>query len=222
MEIKIKSYSSQSSLISSIMFFILGAIIYSSADKLLNIISIFIGTIIAIISTISLIIYFFQYKNSDTKPKTGNLIFGIITFILAFIFIFLAEETIRLAVGAWILLTGILRLINVLSMSKKDAKFIQLLIVSSLLIFIGIYTILVEFVGFYIIGIIMMIYAGIEIIGYILYSKNNNKEEYKEGETTLLVPENITNTNTDKKDITIKDFKEKKKKERKRKTKKEK
>ena len=55
-----------------------------------------------------------------------NLIFGIIGFILAIIFIFfgrIVEQAIRFIIGGWILLTGILRLINVLSMNKKDSKF---------------------------------------------------------------------------------------------------
>ena len=81
MEIKIKSYSSQSSLISSILFFILGAILFTSADKLLNIISIIIGTLFATAATISLVIFFIQSQKVDIKPKKGNLIFGIIMFI---------------------------------------------------------------------------------------------------------------------------------------------
>ena len=171
MEIKIKSYSSQSSLLSSILFFILGAILFTSADKLLNIISIIIGTLFATAATISLIIYFIQARKLGGIPKRGNLTFGIVSLILAIIFIFfsnIVEQAIRFIVGGWILLTGIIRLINVISMPKKDSKFIQLLVVAVLLIFIGIYTIVVEIFGLDIIGIIMMAYAGIEIVGYIL------------------------------------------------------
>ncbi len=220
MEIKIKSYSSQSSLISSILFFILGAIFFTSADKLFKIVSLIIGTLFATGATISLIIYFIQCRKLNGIPKKGNLIFGIVGFILAIIFIFfssIVEQAIRFVVGAWILLTGIMRLINVLSMNKKNGKFIQLLIVSALLIFIGIYTIVVEFVGLYLIGIIMMLYAGVEIIGFILYSKDKPEQEPKEGTTTLLVPEDTTEEITIKEDITIKDVKEKKKKDKKKK-----
>ena len=106
MEIKIKSYSSQSSLIGSILFFILGAILYTSADKLLNIISIIIGTLFATSGAISLVIYFLQSKNTETGGKKGNLIFGIIAFIMAVIFIFfsnIVEQAIRFIVGGWIL-----------------------------------------------------------------------------------------------------------------------
>lgn len=217
MEIKIKSYSSQSSLIGSILFFILGAILYTSADKLLNIISIIIGTLFATSGAISLVIYFLQSKNSENGGKKGNLIFGIIAFIIAVIFIFfsnIVEQAIRFIVGGWILLTGILRLINVLSMNKKDKKFLQLLLVAAALIFIGIYTIVKELFGLDIIGIIMMIFAAVEIIGYILYSKDKPETEVKEGTTTLLVPEDTQEDNITKEEVNIKDVKEKKKRKR--------
>lgn len=213
MEIKIKSYSSQSSLLSSILFFILGAILFTSADKLLNVVSIIIGTIFATTGTISLIIYFIQSRKTNNIPKKGNLIYGIIAFIFAIIFIGfhnVVEQAIRFIVGGWILLTGIIRLINVLSMTKKDAKFWQLLLVSAALIFIGIYTIVIELFGLDIIGIIMMAYAGIEIIGYILYSKDKPEQEPKEGTTTLLVPED-TKQDDKNENVVVKDVKEKKK-----------
>lgn len=217
MEIKIKSYSSQSSLISSILFFILGAILFTSADKLLNIVSIIIGTLFATAATISLVIYFIQSRRLDGIPKKGNLIFGIIAFILAIIFIFfsnIVEQAIRFVIGGWILLTGILRLINVLSMPKKNKKFLQLLVVAALLIFIGIYTIVKEIFGLDIMGVIMMIYAAVEIIGYVLYSKDKPEKEDMEGTTTLLVPESTTE-NLEVSKAKIKDVKEKKKKKKK-------
>ena len=219
MEIKIKSYSSQSSLISSILFFILGAILFTSADKLLNIVSIIIGTLFATAATISLVIYFIQSRRLDGIPKKGNLIFGIIAFILAIIFIFfsnIVEQAIRFVIGGWILLTGILRLINVLSMPKKNKKFLQLLVVAALLIFIGIYTIVKEIFGLDIMGVIMMIYAAVEIIGYVLYSKDKPEKEDMEGTTTLLVPESTTE-NLEVSKAKIKDVKEKKKKKKKKK-----
>lgn len=214
MEIKIKSYSSQSSLLSSILFFILGAILFTSADKVMSTISIIIGIILATSSVISLVIYFFQTKNGFGFTKKGNLIFGLLTLILAIIFIFfsnIVEHFIRFIVGAWILFTGIIRLINVLSMNSKNNKFISLLLVSILLIIVGVYTILVGDVILSTIGIIMMIYAVIEIVGYILYSKDTIAPE-EPGTTTLLVPDEKETTKEDKIDIVIKDVKEKKRK----------
>ena len=93
-------------------------------------------------------------------------------------------------------------------MPKKDSKFLQLLIVAALLIFIGIYTIVVELFGLDIIGIIMMVYAAIEIVGYILYSKDKPEQEEKEGTTTLLVPEDTSEEAKLKEEVKIKDVKD--------------
>lgn len=218
MEIKIKSYSSQSSLISSIIFFILGAILFTSPDKVINAVFQVIGIIIAIVAGISLLMFFFQTIKGN--PSKGNLIFGIITALLAITFIFfndIIEQFIRFLIGAWILFTGILRLISVLSMNKKSSKFIQLLIVSLLLIGVGIYTILYGGIFLQTMGIIMMVYAAIEIIGFILYSKDKVEPE-EPGTTTLIVPENTTNEETSN-DVVVKDVKEKKKHKKNKKTK---
>ncbi len=218
MEIKVKSYSSQSSLLSSILFFILGAILFTSADKVMETISIIIGVILASSGIISLIFYGFQVKKGFGFAKKGNLFFGIISIILAIIFIFfsnIVEHFIRFIVGAWILFTGIIRLINVLSMKKNNNKFISLLLVSILLIIVGVYTILIGDVILSTIGIIMMIYAVIEIAGYILYSKDTNELE-EPGTTTLIVKENNEESEKEtKNDVVIKDVKEKKKKNKK-------
>lgn len=211
MEIKIKSYSSQSSLLSSILFFILGAILFTSADKVISTISIIIGIILATSSVISFVVYFVQPKEFASKSL---LVLGIITLLLSIIFIFfsnIVEQFIRFIVGAWILFTGIIRLINVLSMKRTNNRFISLLIVSILLIIVGVYTILIGDVILSTIGIIMMIYATIEIIGYILYSKDTIEPE-DPGATTLIIPEENEEKQNNKSNTKIKDVKEKKSK----------
>lgn len=195
MEIKIKSYSSQSSLIESIIFFIVGAILFSSADAILSFVSIGVGIILAIYAIVEIVIYFVGIHNQIYPPRTSHLIRGIISIIFAVIFIFfsnIVEQSIRFIVGAWILLTGITRLINALSMNKKNTKFWPLLIVSLLIIGIGIYTIVKGDIILTTIGIIMMIYSAIEIIGYIFYSKDTIKPE-EEGTETLIIPESENN-----------------------------
>ena len=61
-----------------------------------------------------------------------------------------------------------------------------------------------------------MVYSAIEIIGYILYSKDKPQKEdiNKEGTTTLLVPEN-TEDNDKKEVISIKEAKALKRKQKK-------
>ena len=100
-------------------------------------------------------------------------------------------------------------------MKKNNPKHISLLIVSLLLIAVGIYTILFGDVIITSLGVIMMIYAVIEAIGFILYSKDS-KDNDEPGSTTLIIPETTDDkVETIKEEVNIKDVKEKKKKEKK-------
>ncbi len=221
MEIKIKSYSSQSSLLSSILSFIFGAILLTSADKVVEFAYISIGIILAVTGIINLVVYIFKIKHEMTAPKHHIFTF-ILTTILAIIFIFFSgiiDHFIRFIVGGWILLTGITRLINVLSISPKNRKFLPLLIVSILLMIVGIYTIVINHIILQYIGIIMMIYAVIEIVGYIFYTKDTIIPDNNDA-TTLTIQgedENESKINLKKevKDIEAKDITEKKSKKKK-------
>lgn len=220
MEIKVKSYSSQSSLISSIIYFIIGAILFTKSDEVSQFLSIAVGVILGVVSVVNFIIFFLSKKNPEKPTKLNSLIIAFISLIFAGIFIFSSDtinDFIRFIVGAWILFTGIMRFINALSISPKNNKFLPLLIVSLLLIATGIYSIVVGEVVLKTAGIIMMIYAVLEIIGYIFYTKDKTEPEI-EGTTTLIVPDDAVEIEKDKKevkDVKSKNVKEKKKKDKK-------
>ena len=220
MEIKVKSYSSQSSLISSIIYFIIGAILFSKAEEVVKFLSITVGVILGVVSIVNLIIFIITKKNEEIPTKKSSLLFSIISLIFACIFIFRSdtvEQFIRFIVGAWILFTGIIRFINVLSINHKNGKFLPLLVVSLLLIATGIYSIVIGDIFLTTVGIIMMIYAVLEIIGYIFYTKDKTEPEVP-GTTTLIVPDepvDITREKKDVKDIKSKNVKEKKNKNKK-------
>ena len=189
MELKIKSYSSQSALISSIIFFILGGIIFTFADQIASTIYLGIGIILAVIGVISLIMYGISVKKQEVE--LGNLVTGIILIIVACFFLFasgIIDQLIRFIIGFWVLFNGITRLINALSINKRSAKFLPLLIVSALLIGIGIYTIMVGAAELKIAGIILMIYSAVDIVGYVFYTKDNQEKE-EEGATSLIIPD---------------------------------
>ena len=193
MKISIKSYSQQSSLISSIIFFIIGAILFTNAEKVMSVFYIIVGAIMGISALVSLFI-FYRNKKKNNIFDGSNLALGIITLVIAVIFFFfsdIVEQSIRFLIGAWILFSGINRLISALRISPKSERFLPLLIVSILLMLVGIYTIIFGDVILSTIGVIMMIYAVIEITGYILYKKDEveDAKESEEGSTTLLIPE---------------------------------
>lgn len=205
MEIKVKSYSKQSSLISSILFFILGALVFTKASELARMISIIIGVILAVVGTVLITYFYFTSKQQVYSKK--SLILGIISIILAIVFIGFSDVVghfVRFIVGAWILFSGIMRLINVLTMGK-NTKFFPLLLVSILLIGLGIFTIIVEN-ELEIIGVLMMLYAAIEIVGFIFYTKDKQVKE-EVGSTSIIIPDKETNIERKEK-VNIKEAKE--------------
>ena len=205
MEIKVKSYSQQSSLIGSILFFILGAMFFN-AKEVANAIIFWVGIFLAVLAVIELIVFIVTYRKAEfeeDRPKLIKLAWPVATAAFAIIFIFfysVVEQFIRFIIGFWILFTGIIRLINALSYSPRNKKFLPLLIVSVLIIGVGIYTIVRDNILLQGAGLIMMIYAVIEIIGFIFYSKNNIGS-MEPGTETLITPDKEEKEDKKKKNI---------------------
>ena len=189
MEIKVKSYSDQASLISAIIFFIIGGILFWYNDEIISTLSMIIGIILAVSGIVEIIVYVVNKKKQI--DYLAPVIRGIIFIGLSILFIFganIINQIVRFVVGAWILFSGINRLIQTLAISKRSKKFLPLLLVSILLIAIGVYSIVYGDVIISTIGIIMMVYSAIDIIGYIFYTKDEVKQE-AQGTTSLIVPD---------------------------------
>lgn len=211
MKLKVTSYSSEASLINAIIFFIIGAILYSNSDAVLSFVSIAIGIILVVIGIIQIIFYNMERKTEEGGKKV-HVVSAATSLLIAIIFIFfhnIVEQFIRFIIGAWILFSGIKRFISSFAITNTK-KFLPLLIVSILLMIVGIYTIITPNVFINILGIIMMIYAVIEVIGYIFYTKDTMQAE-ETGSTTLIVKDNTEEVvKNEKKVKTVKNVKEKK------------
>ena len=176
MEIKIKNYSSHTSLISSVISLCIGILLFTKANEVLDIISFGLGAIIALIGVASLIMY--GKEASEGSENRANLMLGILLIIIALIFILchdVVENVIRYIIGGYILFTGVIRLMTAIGLGLKDKRIISVTIVSIALILIGVYTIITENVILSTVGLIMIIYSIVEIIGFIFYKKGEVK-----------------------------------------------
>ncbi len=174
MKINVKNYSSIMVLISSIVFFILGAVMFTKPDAVVLFVSYVIGSLIIILGIFKCFKNYLDVKRDNTT-SSNNMILGIVLIVIGLVFIFLAsviEALVRLVIGGWILFSGINRLINALSLPKKNSQFLVLLILSLLLIGGGLYTILEANLAFQAIGVVLMVYAFLEIFGYIFNKKD--------------------------------------------------
>lgn len=196
MEIKINSYSSQSSLISSLICFIVGGIFFTNAETVLNFTSIAIGIVLGLVGIFTLVLFYINHKKGITLKR--NLFIGAAAIILAILFLVkqdITETLLGLTVGGWIMLVGVLRLISALRLEIKTKKFLINFIISLILIGLGIYTIASGSIILESAGVLMMVSSGIEIIGYIINSRLDSKnpvvEETKEEskEVILTLPD---------------------------------
>ena len=194
MKFILKGYSSVMSLISSIVFLILGAIMFTNPEAIVLFVSYVIGGLIIILGVFNCLKNYLDVKKDNSISSKG-MVLGIVLVVIGLVFIFLAgviEALVRLFIGGFILFSGINRLINALSLPKKDSKFFVLLVLSIILIGGGLYTILETNLAFKAIGIVLMIYATLEIFGYIFNKKEisivsyETKKEEKVEEAVLI------------------------------------
>ena len=171
-KIVVKSYDDISSLIYAIIFFIIGATLFSNPDGVIKLISYFIGLTLILTGVFKLYTYYRLKKRNLVVSKfdctTGlvSIIIGIVTIVCSSAI----ETSIRFIMGAWILYSGISRLILAISMYEESkANVIPLLLIAIFLIGFAIYMILKSNLVVSLIGVFIMIYAVMEIIGYVLY-----------------------------------------------------
>jgi len=173
---KEKNYSNVSSLITAIIFFIVGSIIFTNPNSVVKFIAYVLGGIFSIIGLIKILVYYYK-KEKHQEIFIKDLIVGIIALILGIILIIFSsaiEALIRIIMGAWILFNGINLLTNCIRGIKNNSNSSKILIVlASLMIIGGVYMLLSSNLVFQMIGLCIMAYSIIEIIGYIYYTQNN-------------------------------------------------
>ena len=174
MKIKVKDYSNIFALVSSIIFLILGAVMYTRPDAIVIITTYVFGGLLILVGLFKCIKNYLDVKKDNSTSST-EMVVGIILFVLGIICIFLAgvvEAMVRLVIGGWMIFAGINRLTNSFYLDKKTSTFWVSLALSIIIIGGGLYTILEANLAFQAIGIILMIYSILEIIGFIFNKRS--------------------------------------------------
>jgi len=170
---KVIDYSENSSLISSILFLVFGVILFTNPGGIVEFASYILGGLLIIIGTINFLSYRRTIKTLNIANQS-SLISAIVLVILGIISIICSsviETVVRLVVGSWVLYSGVMRLIGAFNYRQNKTSFIVRLVIASLLIICGLYVILKSNLVFSIIGLFIIVYSVLEIIGYIFYSK---------------------------------------------------
>ena len=211
--------NSKVSLFSSLVFFVLGIVIFVNPDILVKTISYGLGGLLILIGIYRSVSYYIHDKNLGVVNR-NEIAFGITAIVLGVVFIFLAdaiELLIRFIVGGWLLIAGLNKILKTFYITDRNSKFYSLIVIGLILIGIGLYIILVSNLALSIIGLFMMIYGVIDFISYFVYKSGKEiiEEVVDEIETKEVIKEK-----EDKKEIIIETEFEEKKDTRKKKSKK--
>ena len=166
-------YDNKKSLINSLLVLILGVILFTNPMKVLNMVSVLFSVFIGVIGLIRLATYLYNKKKGQDDKKL--LAISIIILVSAIIVLFLAtfiEVVIRLVIGMFIIYTSIMRIIETINNRKTKDRFLVGLIISVLMVICGFWILLSVGFVYKTIGIFMIIFSVLDIIGYITYNKN--------------------------------------------------
>lgn len=164
------------SLVSSIVMFILGVFLLVRPDFIINIVSTIIGLVILVPGIISLMDYF--------KTKyTANLVIGVIAGVVGIVFIFnskLVSSILPFVLGIYFIINGISKLQYSFELRKNNVVNYMPSIVTALLILLcGVLMIINPFGGALaitqVLGIFMIIYSALDLYNAIVIGKEVNK-----------------------------------------------
>ncbi len=170
-KIVIKSYESKKNLVTPVLFFIVGLILFLNPSGVVNFISYIFGGVF-----LALGIGKYVADNKRIDKTTGDTFYSVVMIILGVIFIFFSgaiEFLIRLAIGLWIIVNAINTIAIGANLAKLEKKAVVTLIIGFILLLMGLYTILVENLVLSTLGLVILIYAILEIVDYFYIQSKN-------------------------------------------------
>jgi len=161
-------------LFSSIILLIIGVLLLTNSSGVINILAWIMGGVFVLIGIVKLITYIKTKKDYPDYEPT-DLIISILSILLGIVLAFvpsIIDIAIRLVFGGWILIGGINRLILGITIKNVDNSGFKLYLITSLImVLVGLF---VLFNLFGIIGVYLIIYSVIDLVGYI-YSTSKQK-----------------------------------------------
>lgn len=210
---KNNKYSSFKTLVTSLVLFIIGAILFTNPEDIVILVSQIFGGILAVIGLFNFVFYY-RKKSKGVITNNQEFVSSVVLMVIGLLFIFLAgafETALRFIMGIWILLSGINKLIATITLGPKTKNYTSMLIVSIILVIGGMYIILWKNLVLSVLGIVIMIYSGIEIYGYIIYKIMENSKD-PANDTDIIIPEKEVREKEfvkDAKEVEVKEVKDK-------------
>lgn len=165
------------SVVTSIIFVIIGAIMAMYPNTTLQIISKVFGIIFIIVGAIKIIEFCISKKEYDFYNY--ELIYGLIAIILGFVTMTYSNtiETIfRIMIGMWIVYSGFVRCSLAIKLNKVSVNsWVAVIIIALLMVICGLYIIFCPGTLIVTLGILICAYAIMELIESLIFIKNVDK-----------------------------------------------
>ena len=164
-QITIKSYETKSSIVTPIIFLIIGILLLVNPGGIVEFISYIFGGVFLALGICKIIV------DSKRVDKTsGDTFYSVLMIVIGIIFIAFSgtiEFIIRLAIGIWILVNALKSIIIGANSMNTTNKNIVSFVIGFILLIIGLYTIFVSNLMLQSLGLVIIIYAVFEIVDYI-------------------------------------------------------
>lgn len=161
-------------LLSSLLFLILGILLAANPNGVIKILSYIIGTLLI---TFGIYAFVISYKSNKNLTSVG-MISGVISVIIGIIFFFISDSIgviIRYILGAWLLFVGIINILNLFDSLKNEKNFIYKLVFSVMILIAGLYIILRTNLVLKTVGIIIMLYAILDMVNLLALNKEDRR-----------------------------------------------
>lgn len=185
-KIEVKTYNLGESLFSAILFLILGIILFTNPNGVVKTVIYILGGFSILMGVLKLLVYYntAQYNPNKKVVLAGMLymLIGTVTLICSIVFFDAIETVLRLGVAIYLLYVGLNRLLSAFKAPKED-KLIY--IINSILISgAGVALALIKGLPFKIVGIFIIGYSIVEIIGFFICRFNS-----KDSDSSVIIKE---------------------------------
>lgn len=163
-----------SSLITSVIFAILGVILIMNPEGTVKFVSYIIGIMFVLVGIYKIATYFIAKGKYDMYNY--DIAFGIIAIILGIVTIVYSHQIgtiFRILIGLWIIYSGVIRTSLAFKLKTIESKiWIYSLIIALVMLLCGIYIICSPGAIIVTIGIVILIYSILDIIESVIFLRN--------------------------------------------------
>ena len=194
-KIEIKTYQMGESLFAAIIFLIFGIFLITDPKEMIKIALYILGGFITLLGVFKLLFYYKSSQDSNKKEIISGgffIIIGMALILCTAIFYDTIETVLRFLMAIYLLYVGVNRLVSAFKVKEsKTAYFVN----AGIIIAIAVALAAIPNLPLFVMGWIIVLYAIVEIVGFVLGRKSGNNIEIKED---VIISEQIENkTNND-------------------------